>query len=154
MGYGLVEETAEGIPFAMAWGVHSVKPQLSIGKRLHDLYNELLELIKKYKPSEVAVEEPFVSLNAKTALSIGQAQGVVLIAAAATGLPVHRYSPLQVKQAATGHGGASKRQMQLAIQMHLGLSGTPAREDAADALAVALCHLQARRTTTMLHGKS
>ncbi len=150
MGYGLVEEGADGSAVVVTWGVHTAKSRLSLGERLYLLYRELLDLMERYAPDEVAVEEPFVSVNVRTAMAVGQAQGVALMAAAATGSPISRYSPLQVKQAVTGHGAASKEQVQQAVLMHLGLDEPPASEDAADALAVALCHLQARRTAILL----
>lgn len=153
MGYGLVEEDVDGGASAVAWGVLSARPRLSLGERLHRLYQELLELMERYSPDEVAVEEPFVSLNARTAMAVGQAQGVALMAAAARGAPSARYSPLQVKHAVAGHGGASKEQVQQAILIRLALGDAPVPEDAADALGTALCHLQACRTAALLAQK-
>jgi len=150
MGYGLAVEDVDGSISAVTWGVLIAKRRLSLGERLHRLHRELLELMEQYSPDEVAVEEPFVSLNARTAMAIGQAQGVALIAAAAWGLSATRYSPLQVKHAVAGHGGASKDQVQQAVLTRLGLGAAPVPEDAADALGVALCHLQARRTAALL----
>ncbi len=144
MGYALLEEGDNGVT-VLAWGVLTAAPRLSIGERLHHLYEQTLELAKQYTPDELAVEEPFVSVNVRTAMAVGQAQGIALMAAAARGIPATRYSPLQVKEAVTGYGAASKEQVQRAVQMHLGLDSAPMPEDAADALAVALCHLQARR---------
>ena len=150
MGYGLVEEGVDGDTSVMTWGVLTANRRLSLGERLHCLYRELLELMERYSPDEVAVEEPFVSQNARTAMAVGQAQGVALMAAAARGAPAARYSPLQVKHTVAGHGGASKDQVQQAVLMRLGPETASASEDAADALGVALCHLQARRATALL----
>ena len=150
MGYGLLEGDVDGSTSAVTWGVLTVKPRISLGERLHRLYRELMELMERYSPDEVAVEEPFVSQNARTAMAVGQAQGVALMAAAARGTPAARYSPLQVKHAVAGHGGASKEQVQQAILMRLELGAAPLSEDAADALGVALCHLQARRASMLL----
>ena len=150
MGYGLVEEDPDGVAFAVVWGVLAAKPRLPLGERLHRLYGELLKLMELYTPDEVAAEEPFVSRNARTAMAIGQAQGVALMAAAAQGVQAVRYSPLQVKHAVTGYGGASKEQVQQAVLMHLGLKDPSVPEDASDALAVALCHLRAGRATMLL----
>lgn len=150
MGYGLVQEDVDGGTSLLSWGVLTANPRLSLGKRLHRLYQELLELMERYPPDEMAVEEPFVSQNARAAMAVGQAQGVALMAAAARGVPAARYSPLQVKHAVAGHGGASKEQVQQAVMIRLGLAAAPVPEDAADALAVALCHVQARRATALL----
>ncbi len=153
MGYGLVESDAAGDPSSSEWGVLSAKSGHELGERLHRLYIELSELMAKFKPDEVAVEEPFVSVNARTAMAVGQAQGLALMAAAAQGISVARYSPRQVKQAVSGYGGASKEQVQQAVAMHLGLDATVVPEDAADALAVALCHAQSRRAAGLIAGE-
>ena len=150
MGYGLVQENPERGVQAVTWGVLTVRPSLTLGDRLHHLFRQLLELMDCWMPDEVAVEEPFVSVNAKTAMAVGQAQGVALMAAAAKGVPIEGYSPRQLKQAVTGHGGASKEQVQQAILMLLALDAAPIPEDAADALAVAICHLQSLRATTLI----
>ena len=153
MGYGLVESNAAGDLSSPTWGVLSGKSNHTLGERLYHLYIELSELMAKFGPDEVAVEEPFVSVNARTAMAVGQAQGLALMAAAAQGVSVSRYSPLQVKQAASGYGGASKDQVQQAVAMHLGLDATLVPEDAADALAVALCHVQYRRAAGLIAGE-
>ena len=151
MGYGLLTEDGNGGPSVVTWGVFTASSRLSLGERLHTMYRELMELTERHAPDEVAVEEPFVSVNARTAMAVGQAQGVALMAAAARGLEAARYSPAQVKLAVTGHGGASKEQVQQAVRMYLGLDAVPGPEDAADALAVAICHLQARRSGALLN---
>ena len=127
---------------------------LSLGQRLHQLYTELLGLMETFRPEEVAVEDPFVSVNARTAMAVGQAQGLALMAAAAISVPVSRYSPLQVKLAVSGHGGATKEQVQQAIRMQVDLDVAAMPEDASDALAVALCHLQNRREAALMAGES
>ena len=146
MGYGFVVEELDGSLQAVAWGVLSAPSRLPLGERLHGLYGQLLELMRHYRPAEFAVEEPFVSVNARTAMAIGQAQGLALMAAAEGSLPVAGYSPRQVKSAVTGHGAASKEQVQYAVSLHLSMGTIPTPEDAADALAVALCHIQSRRS--------
>ncbi|MEE8442211.1 MAG: crossover junction endodeoxyribonuclease RuvC, partial [Dehalococcoidia bacterium] len=150
MGYGLIDWGTDGGASAITWGVLTAKPRLSLGERLYSLYLELLELMERYSPDEVAVEEPFVSSNARTALAIGQAQGVSLMVAAARSIPAAGYSPLQVKHAVAGYGGASKEQVQQAIQIRLALGDKEVPEDAADALGVALCHLQAHRISELV----
>lgn len=148
MGYGLVDDTG-GEPAVVAFGVLTAKAKQPIGERLHTLYQEMLALFANYSPSEVAVEEPFVAMNPRTAMAVGQAQGVALMAAASLGVPVARYTPAEVKQAVTGSGRASKEQVRQALGMLLKSDIESAPEDATDALAVALCHLQARRAAAL-----
>ena len=148
MGYGLVDDTG-GEPAVVAFGVLTAKAKQPIGERLHALYQEMLALFANYSPSEVAVEEPFVAMNPRTAMAVGQAQGVALMAAASLGVPVARYTPAEVKQAVTGSGRASKEQVRQALGMLLKSDIESAPEDATDALAVALCHLQARRAAAL-----
>ena len=148
MGYGLVDDTG-GEPGVVALGVLTARARQPLGERLHTLYQELLTLLDRYSPSEVAVEEPFVGMNPRAALAVGQAQGVALMAAASLGVPVARYAPAAVKQAVTGHGHASKEQVQQVLAMLLNTDTASVSEDATDALAVALCHLQARRAAAL-----
>ncbi len=150
MGYGLIEASAWDDAKVMAWGVITASSHLPLGERLHHMYIELVELASLHAPSEVAVEEPFVAKNVRTAMAVGQAQGVALMAAAARGITVVRYTPTQVKHAVTGYGGASKEQIQQALVQHLRLDALPEPEDAADALAVALCHCQALRRAGLI----
>lgn len=148
MGYGLVDDTG-GEPAVVTFGVFTAKARQPLGERLHTLYQEMLALLSRYSPSEVAVEEPFVGMNPRAALAVGQAQGVALMAAASLGVPVARYAPAAVKQAVTGYGQASKEQVQQAVAMLLKADMETVPEDATDALAVALCHLQARRAAAL-----
>lgn len=104
------------------------------------IYKRIGELIDEYKPDEVAVEDLFFATNAKTAMSVGQARGVVLLAGRHKKLPIYSYTPLQVKSAVTGYGKADKKQVELMVVRILGLKETPKPDDAADALAVALTH--------------
>ena len=142
MGYGLVRQSKDGSCVADSWGVLKATRGRLLGPRLHQLYSELLSLIRDLCPDEVAVETPFVSINARAAMAIGQAQGLALMAAAEQGLPASSYSPPQVKLAVSGHGHASKQQIQQAIALQLEIDSDGIPEDAADALAVALCHIQ------------
>lgn len=143
-GYGVVEETAEGIR-ALAYGVITTPAGQPLPQRLQTLYQELRRLIREWRPDEAAVEELYFNVNVRTALSVGQARGVVLLALADAGLRVAEYGPGEVKQALTGYGGAEKRQMQEMVRMLLGLEKPPSPDDAADALAVAVCHLHSAR---------
>lgn len=118
--------------------------------RLREIHALLSGLIEEFDPHEVAVESVFTALNMKTALKLAEVRGVVLLAAAQAGIPVHSYSPRQVKSCVAGYGHAGKEQIQLMVRALLGLSETPEPPDAADALAVALCHLQTMRFRTRL----
>ena len=114
-----------------------------IAQRLEHLYQGLLDVITEWQPSAVAIEEPFVSRNVRSALAVGQAQAVAMMAAAHNGLPVAGYAPRQVKQAVSDYGGSSKEQVHEMVRVHLGLSEPLESSDAADALAVAICHVNA-----------
>jgi crossover junction endodeoxyribonuclease RuvC len=107
--------------------------------------NELERIIDEYKPNAIGIEELFFSNNAKTAINVGQGRGAVLVTAAKKGYDVYEYTPLQVKQAVTGYGRADKKQVQIMVKMLLKLKEIPKPDDAADALAVALCHAQSYR---------
>ena len=111
---------------------------------------ELLELMERWEPTEGAVEEPFVSQNARTAIAIGQAQADALVAAASRGIDAARYAPGEVKRAVTGYGGSSKEQIQRSVCIQLDIEDSDIAEDAADALAVALCHIRARTEKQIL----
>ncbi len=139
-GYGVVTEV-EGSAQALAYGVIRTPAHQPLPHRLVTIYAELNALLDRYQPRAVAVEEVFFSKNARTALSVGHARGVVLLAVAQRNIPLFHYKPTQVKQAVTGYGGADKRQVQEMVRMLLGLEEIPRPDDAADALAIALCHL-------------
>ena len=139
-GFGVISETGNG-PQALDYGVIRTPAKQELSLRLVTIYAELNALLDKHHPDAVAVEEVFFSKNARTALSVGHARGVVLLAAAQRGIPLFHYKPTQVKQAVTGYGGADKRQIQEMMRMLLGLDDIPRPDDAADALAIALCHL-------------
>ncbi|MBO9371608.1 MAG: crossover junction endodeoxyribonuclease RuvC [Chloroflexi bacterium] len=143
-GYGVVEETGEGLR-ALAYGVVTTPPDLPLPQRLQAIYRELRRLVREWQPDAAAVEELYFNVNVRTAMSVGQARGVALLAMADEGLTVAEYGPGEVKQALTGYGGAEKRQMQEMVRMLLGLPSIPRPDDAADALAVAICHLHSVR---------
>lgn len=140
-GYGLVEGSGERLQL-VACGVIRTATGEPLPVRLHTLYAQLGRIIDQYQPVSSAVEELFFARNARTALAVGQARGVVLLSLTAAGLPVYEYTPLQVKQAITGYGRADKAQVQAMVGVLLGLAAVPQPDDAADALAVAMCHLQ------------
>ena len=152
MGYGLVEEGDRVV--AVDWGVISLKPSRPIEERLYQLYTHVVNMISIWQPDAVAVEEPFMGSGASRyvgpAFAVGQAQAVVLIAAAGHAVPVSRYSPAQVKSSITDYGAASKDQVQEMVKMLLNLESVPSPSDAADALAIAICHLRQRQVKEVL----
>ena len=113
---------------------------MAVPERLRHIYERINEFLDKYKPDAVAIEELFFNNNAKTAIAVGQARGVLLVSAAIRDIPICEYTPLQIKQAVTGYGRADKTQMQTMVKMLLNLNHIPKPDDAADALAVAICH--------------
>ncbi len=137
-GYGIVAEEDHKL-FHVASGGISPSAKQPFPKRLKKIYEELEKIIEKYRPHAVVVEDLFVSKNMKSALKLGHARGVAILAAMNAGLPVYEYAPLEVKQAVVGNGHAEKEQVQDMVQRLLKLSGSPS-PDAADALACAICH--------------
>jgi crossover junction endodeoxyribonuclease RuvC len=144
-GYGVVEEQRNGDLSMLAHGTIETPKTDSVPKRLHTLRTELTALLRQWQPAEVAVEELFFATNAKTAIVVGQARGVVLLTLFECGTEIHEYTPLQVKQAVSGYGQADKKQMQEMVRLLLRLDRVPKPDDAADALAIAITHLQSRR---------
>lgn len=139
MGYGILNYHGNRFQL-MDYGAVTTPADMPLCGRLLLLENELAGLIGMYKPDAVSVEELFFNSNAKTALKVGQGRGVALLCAARAGIPVFEYTPLQVKQAVTGYGRADKKQVQQMIKVLLNLTAIPKPDDAADALAVAICH--------------
>src|SRR5512146_1190560 len=144
-GYGLVRETQQGQLVAVKFGVILTPAGELPEKRLLSLYQQLKELILLHRPDTAAVEKLFFQRNVSTALSVGQARGVILLGLAEAGLAVTEYNPLDVKQAVVGYGGAEKSQVQQMVKALLNLDSIPRPDDAADALAVAICHLHSAR---------
>jgi crossover junction endodeoxyribonuclease RuvC len=149
MGYGVVESRDDEIAL-ISYGA-LVSPERSpIGERLSYLYHELLEIIHRYQPESVAVEQPFMAKNVRSALAIGRAQAVALLAAANKGIPTYEYTPAQIKQRVANYGASSKEQIQEMVRLQLGLAEVPQPNDAADALAVAICHLREIHLSNLL----
>ncbi|MGQ9547844.1 MAG: crossover junction endodeoxyribonuclease RuvC [Roseiflexus sp.] len=142
MGWGVVEET-DGTLSLVDCGVLTTPVGMPQAERLLLLHNGLCHLIEHYHPAAAAIEELFFGKNVNTALTVGQARGVVLLTFAQAGIPVYEYKPLQVKQALAGYGGADKRQIQEMVRLTLRLPAVPSPDDAADAVAVAICHTYA-----------
>jgi len=141
-GYGIIENN-QGKLKAVDYGCILTDKKLKMPERLDFLGEELKKIMKKYKPQAMAVEELFFFKNAKTIITVGQARGVILFVGKnigkKTGLDIYEYTPLQVKQAVVGYGRADKNQVQQMVKAILGLDKAPKRDDAADALAVAIC---------------
>ncbi|MDZ4221685.1 MAG: crossover junction endodeoxyribonuclease RuvC [Patescibacteria group bacterium] len=140
-GFGIVEAN-HGEYKALAHGSIVTKKTDTLTNRLQELFDELSALIKKHKPERVAVESLFFAKNAKTALTVAHARGVILLAGRKAGCAVEEYTPLQVKQALTGYGAADKNQIQQMVKTVLQLDEIPKPDDAADALAIAICAAQ------------
>lgn len=147
-GYGIIESdgrTCRLLHYG-ALRVPSKRQKESLGAALQDIHEALCKLIQEFLPQVLAVEGIFSALNVRTALRLAEVRGVVLLAAAQHNLAVHSYSPREVKASVAGYGNADKRQMQVMVRALLRMTETPEPADAADALAVALCHLQAAQT--------
>ena len=139
MGYGVIDFQNNELSL-VSCGIISASKNSPLPQRLSEIYTQLQKVIKKWKPSILAIENPFVSNNPKTALAIGQAQGTAFIAAAQNGLDISSYAPRLVKQTITNFGGASKEQVQEMVRMLLEMDFLPEPSDVADSLAVAICH--------------
>jgi crossover junction endodeoxyribonuclease RuvC len=147
-GYGVVEEV-EGQARALAFGVIRTSASLALSRRLQEIYRGLTELTEEWQPSVAAVEELFFSSNVRTAMAVGQARGAALLALADSGVDSAEYTPLAIKQAITGYGKADKAQVQEMVRLLLSLDEVPRPDDAADALAVAICHLHQARVLAL-----
>ena len=152
LGYGIVDIKEE--MHMVDCGVLNASPRVPIQERLRSLYTKLNEILAKHQPDEVAIEEPFIGLNVRSAFAIGRAQAIAILAAANQGLPIYHYSPAQVKQQVTSYGQSNKQQMQEMVRMLLRLPQVPQPNDAADALAIAICHIQQSRFNRWLADRS
>ena len=140
LGYGVIASDPD--PRAIDYGIIATDADLPMAQRLVEIHEAVTELIQVFRPDAVAVERLFFAQNVTTAMTVGQARGVILLAAAQRGLPVAEYAPSEVKQAVVGYGKADKRQIQEMVRIMLGLESVPRPDDAADALAIAICHVQ------------
>ena len=148
MGVGVVDSVGGSLDMVHA-GVLVRGRADPISQRLHCIFDRLSELILEWKPSAMAIEEPFAARNIRAAMAIGHAQAVAMVAAAHHGIPVSSYAPRRIKQAVTDHGGSSKTQVQEMVGVLLGVEDIPGSPDASDALAVAICHLNASRASEL-----
>jgi len=151
-GYGVVDVHAGRLEtrlIAVAAGGLKLSKDLPLPVRLQYIFVELSALLELHRPDVVAVEEVFYSVNAKSALKLGHVRGVALLAAAMRGLPVAEYAPLTIKSAVVGYGLAQKEQVQFMVARLLNLERSPEPADAADALAIAICHVHTAQTLTL-----
>ncbi len=150
-GWGVVAVVG-GEPRGLACDIVAPAPRLPLEQRLYAIYRELGELIRRYAPDAVAIEEPFVGENVRSAMAVGQARTAAMLAAAAAGLPVASYPPARVKAAVAGHGRGDKEQVRAMLGLQLGMQHLPDDLNATDALAVALCHALALRAAALVGG--
>ena len=144
-GYGLVRLMPDGELVAVSFGIISTPKEATPPARLEMLFDDLNKLLKKHKPETAAVEKLFFSKNVTTALAAGQARGVIMLCLQKAGIEPFEYTPNEVKQAVAGYGSAEKRQVQEMVRALLQLESIPKPDDAADALAIAITHLNTKR---------
>ena len=150
IGFGLVEAERASVRL-LRYGVITTPAGLRLSNRLYQISQDMSDLLSQFKPDEMAVEELFFSKNITTGISVAHGRGVILLSAYRSGVPVHEYTPMQVKQAVVGYGNAKKNQVIYMVQRLLGMKTPPRPDDAADALALAICH--ARSMTSRLTQK-
>ncbi len=139
VGYGVIEYN-KNVFKVIDYGKITSPAHTPLPKRLKMVYDGATELVNAFKPDVVAIEELFFNTNVKTAIAVGHARGVLVLAAENAGIPIAEYTPLQIKQAVVGYGRADKNQVQQMVKMFLSLNEIPKPDDTADALAVAICH--------------
>ncbi|MDE2179910.1 MAG: crossover junction endodeoxyribonuclease RuvC [candidate division NC10 bacterium] len=151
-GYGMVARS-DGVLRAVEYGSIITTPRDPFPSRLQQIFSRLAELIRCYQPECAAIESLIFAKNAQSAFKLGQARGVAILAAAQSGLAIAEYTPLQVKSAVTGYGAADKRQVQQMVESLLGLEEPVLSTDAADALAVAICHHHSAKLLHLSRGR-
>lgn len=145
LGYGVIKKEAKRKPEMVDYGIISTPKDENLAVRLCMLEKGVKQVIDKFRPAEIAIEELFFAKNVKTGIAVAHARGVILLTANKECGKIFEYTPLQIKQALTGYGRADKNQIQQMVKSFLGLKAVPKPDDAADALAVALCHLNTGR---------
>src|SRR5690554_811881 len=149
VGYGIVNYTGNKF-VPIDYGAIKTCSSMELSQRLLCIFNGLEEIIEKYAPDAISIEELFFNKNIKTALTVGQGRGVAVLAAARSNVEVFEYTPLQVKQSVVGYGRAEKSQVQQMIKIILNLEKIPKPDDVADALAVAVCHGNSHKVTSLM----
>lgn len=139
IGFGLVMKSGDRYR-AIEYGAITTAPKQMIEKRLNEIYDSMVELLTRFKPDCMAIEELFFNSNITTGIDVSMARGVILLAAYKCGVDIYEYTPLEVKSSVVGYGRAEKQQIQYMVTMMLGLNETPKPDDTADALALAICH--------------
>ena len=139
LGYGVIEKTGNHFR-AVDYGAVTTDKDTPMPQRLEHLYDELREIIRQHQPDVASIEELYFNNNAKTAIQVGQARGVAILACIKGGIEIAEYTPLQIKQALVGYGRADKKQVQFMVKTMLNLAEVPKPDDTADALAAAICH--------------
>lgn len=141
VGYGLIKDSKKRLNL-LDYGCITTSKELPPSERLQIIHNQTTSLIRKHKPSVLVIEQLFFNANTKTATAVGRAAGVIMLAAARAKIPVFEYAPLQIKMSIDGYGRANKKKVQKRVSQALNLKALPKPDDAADALAVAICHLR------------
>ena len=152
LGYGIIDVVGNKFS-VVGYGAITTNPPMEMPARLECLFDGLTEIIDKYKPDEAAIEELFFNSNAKTAILVGEARGVAVLACSKGNLRISEYTPLQIKQALVGYGRADKTQVQYMVKTMLNLKTVPKPDDTADALAAAICHAHSANKRDILKGK-
>jgi crossover junction endodeoxyribonuclease RuvC len=149
IGYGVVDSAGDALTLVDHGALRS-SGRLPIGERLRELYEQVSEVLARSSPDAVAIEQPFVAKNVSSALAIGKAQAIAILAAANAGVPTFEYTPARIKQRVANYGTSSKEQVQKMVALQLGLAEIPGPPDVADALATALCHLAERHLSSVI----
>jgi len=139
VGYGVINYEKNHFS-VIDYGAITTEAKTPFNQRLHIIFNDMIQLIEKYKPEAMAIEKLFYNTNAKTVIDVAQARGVIMLSAELNGVPAFEYTPLQVKQSVVGYGRAEKKQVQEMTRVLLNLEKIPKPDDTADALAMAICH--------------
>jgi crossover junction endodeoxyribonuclease RuvC len=148
-GYGLVQDRPDGTVESVAYGVITTPSDAQMPARLQQVYRGIQKVLEKYSPSSAGIEKLLFGRNVTTAMAVGQARGVTILALADAGVPIAEYTPASIKEAVAGYGNAPKAQMQDMVRLLLNLNEIPKPDDAADALAVAIAHLHTARYKQM-----
>ena len=151
VGFGLISETG-GVPKPQRYGVMTTPSGIRLALRLTQIYSDVSELIAAFKPDAIAVEELFFNTNLKTAVSVAHGRAAVILAGEKYGVPMYEYTPLQVKKAVVGYGRATKKQVMDMVRRLLSMEQPPKPDDAADALAVAICHARFSNSIMNIEG--
>lgn len=152
VGFGFIDKLGSKLT-PVQYGCITTEAHTDPGLRLKQVYDSAVQLLETYKPDAVAIEQLFFNRNVTTAFTVGQARGVLILAAVQRGVPVAEYTPMQVKQAIVGYGKAEKKQVQEMVRMFLKLPSIPKPDDVADALAVAVCHAHSSALLDKLNGQ-